>query len=63
MDFEEPAVKEAFYSEMEKLDKEKSSVDGDMEGIWQTLKMGVLNATDRVDGWTKGTARQGTTWW
>lgn len=38
---------------METGDRERNRVKGDVEGIWQTLKMGLLNATDRCVGGQK----------
>ncbi len=42
----------------------RQEIPSDVEGAWDTIKQGLLNATDEVCGWTRGgSVRHEETWW
>ena len=38
-------------------------VGEDVESCWNSLKDGLLRATEKTCGWSKGPARHEATWW
>lgn len=56
-------LKGAVYTEIEKIDRERSSVEGDVGGTWESLNTGMLNAPDKVYGCIASIAKHERTWW
>lgn len=60
----EPPVEEAFYNDMETMDRESSSVEGIVERMGQILKVGLRKTADDICGETKDQSRHEiTSWW
>ena len=56
-------VKEHFLRELLEMNLGNPMVGENVESCWNCLKEGLLRATEKTFGWSKGPARHEATWW